>query len=40
MQQSNARKAFKLLSDYFIMVNAGDDDEPFEEEYRPDGKKY
>jgi hypothetical protein len=23
MQQSNARKAFKLLSEYFIMVNTG-----------------
>ena len=38
MQQSNARKAFKLLSEYFVMVNAVDDEEPFEEEYRPDGK--
>lgn len=38
MQQSNARKAFKKLSKYFVMVNTADDDEPFEEEYRPDGK--
>uniref|UniRef100_A0AC34QPL5 Thioredoxin domain-containing protein n=1 Tax=Panagrolaimus sp. JU765 TaxID=591449 RepID=A0AC34QPL5_9BILA len=38
MQQSNARKAFKKLSEYFVMVNAADDEEPFEEEYRPDGK--
>jgi hypothetical protein len=74
MQQSNARKAFKLLSTYFVMVNTAgkllirtfvsvrkktkllhnfgfirinyttttlfilDDDEPYEEEYRPDGK--
>ena len=38
MQQSNARKAFKKLSQYFVMVNTVDDDEPFEEEYRPDGK--
>uniref|UniRef100_A0A183BMN4 Thioredoxin domain-containing protein n=1 Tax=Globodera pallida TaxID=36090 RepID=A0A183BMN4_GLOPA len=38
MQQSNAKKAFKKLSEYFIMVNTADDDEPFEEEYRPDGK--
>lgn len=38
MQQSNARKAFKKLSEHFVMVNAVDDDEPFEEEYRPDGK--
>ena len=38
MQQSNARKAFKKLSQYFVMVNTADDDEPFEEEYRPDGK--
>uniref|UniRef100_A0A1I8A7L0 Thioredoxin domain-containing protein n=1 Tax=Steinernema glaseri TaxID=37863 RepID=A0A1I8A7L0_9BILA len=37
-QQSNARKAFKTLSEYFVMVNTEDDDEPFEEEYRPDGK--
>ncbi|KAF8361502.1 txdc-12.1, partial [Pristionchus pacificus] len=36
--QSNARKAFKALSEYFIMVNTADDDEPYEEEYRPDGK--
>ncbi|TMS33413.1 hypothetical protein L596_001157 [Steinernema carpocapsae] len=36
--QSNARKAFKTLSEYFVMVNTEDDDEPFEEEYRPDGK--
>uniref|UniRef100_A0A915D1C8 Uncharacterized protein n=1 Tax=Ditylenchus dipsaci TaxID=166011 RepID=A0A915D1C8_9BILA len=38
MQQSNARKAFKRLSENFVMVNTADDDEPFEEEYRPDGK--
>jgi len=38
MQQSNARKAFKRLSEYFVMVNTADDEEPFEEEYRPDGK--
>ena len=38
MQQSNARKAFKALSEYFVMVNTVDDEEPFEEEYRPDGK--
>lgn len=38
MQQSNARKAFKKLSEYFVMVNTADDDEPYEEEYRPDGK--
>ncbi|VDM48343.1 unnamed protein product [Toxocara canis] len=37
-QQSNARKAFKILSEYFVMVNTEDDDEPYEEEYRPDGK--
>uniref|UniRef100_A0A915PMW9 Thioredoxin domain-containing protein n=1 Tax=Setaria digitata TaxID=48799 RepID=A0A915PMW9_9BILA len=37
-QQSNARKAFKKLSEYFVMVNTEDDDEPYEEEYRPDGK--
>ncbi|OZC04962.1 hypothetical protein X798_08080 [Onchocerca flexuosa] len=37
-QQSNARKAFKQLSKYFVMVNTEDDDEPYEEEYRPDGK--
>lgn len=29
--QSNARKAFKALSEYFIMVNTADDDEPYEE---------
>lgn len=38
MQQSNARKAFKRLSEYFVMVNTADDEEPYEEEYRPDGK--
>lgn len=38
MQQSTARKAFKKLSEYFVMVNTADDDEPYEEEYRPDGK--
>ncbi|CAD5234440.1 unnamed protein product [Bursaphelenchus xylophilus] len=38
MQQSNARKAFKRLSEYFVMVNTVDDEEPYEEEYRPDGK--
>ncbi|KAE9414999.1 hypothetical protein Angca_009903, partial [Angiostrongylus cantonensis] len=37
-QQSNARKAFKKLSEYFVMVNTEDDEEPFEDEYRPDGK--
>ncbi|CAB3405507.1 unnamed protein product [Caenorhabditis bovis] len=37
-QQSNAKKAFKKLSEYFVMVNTEDDDEPYEEEYRPDGK--
>ncbi|CAB55026.1 Thioredoxin domain-containing protein [Caenorhabditis elegans] len=37
-QQSNAKKAFKKLSEHFVMVNTEDDDEPFEEEYRPDGK--
>lgn len=37
-QQSNAKKAFKMLSEYFVMVNTEDDDEPYEEEYRPDGK--
>ncbi|KAI6210570.1 Thioredoxin domain-containing protein [Aphelenchoides besseyi] len=38
MQQSHARKAFKKLSEYFVMVNTPDDEEPYEEEYRPDGK--
>jgi hypothetical protein len=38
MQQTNARKAFKKLSEYFVMVNTADDEEPYEEEYRPDGK--
>ncbi|KAL3070273.1 hypothetical protein niasHS_016100 [Heterodera schachtii] len=38
MQQTNAKKAFKKLSEYFVMVNTADDEEPFEEEYRPDGK--
>ncbi|PAV63962.1 hypothetical protein WR25_18791 [Diploscapter pachys] len=37
-QQSNARKAFKTLSQHFIMVNTEDDEEPFEDEYKPDGK--
>ncbi|VIO94442.1 Uncharacterized protein BM_BM6891 [Brugia malayi] len=37
-QQSNARKAFKTLSKYFVMVNTEDDEEPYEEEYKPDGK--
>ncbi|GMT11720.1 hypothetical protein PFISCL1PPCAC_3017, partial [Pristionchus fissidentatus] len=36
--QSNARKAFKALSQYFIMVNTADEDELYEEEYSPDGK--
>lgn len=37
-QQSNAQKAFKTLSKYFIMVNTEDDEEPYEAEYQPDGK--
>uniref|UniRef100_A0A0K0EWW6 Thioredoxin domain-containing protein n=1 Tax=Strongyloides venezuelensis TaxID=75913 RepID=A0A0K0EWW6_STRVS len=38
LESSNARKAFKILSKYFIMVNTEDDEEPYEDDYRPDGK--
>lgn len=37
-QQASAQKAFTALSKYFVMVNTVDDEEPWEEEYKPDGK--
>jgi len=37
-RQSSAQRAFTALSAYFVMVNTEDDDEPWEEEYKPDGK--
>ncbi|CEF67089.1 Thioredoxin-like fold domain-containing protein [Strongyloides ratti] len=36
-QQKNAQKVFTTLSKFFVMTNAQDEEEPHEDEYKPDG---
>uniref|UniRef100_A0AC35TJ42 Thioredoxin domain-containing protein n=1 Tax=Rhabditophanes sp. KR3021 TaxID=114890 RepID=A0AC35TJ42_9BILA len=36
-EQKNAQKAFLALSEFFVVTNTEDNEEPEEEEYKPDG---
>uniref|UniRef100_A0A915D1A7 Uncharacterized protein n=1 Tax=Ditylenchus dipsaci TaxID=166011 RepID=A0A915D1A7_9BILA len=38
MRQPNARKAFKRLSENFVMVNTADAENAFKYKYQPDGQ--